>query len=257
MLRLANFVIFVLFSAVLYGGINTFNLFKKLKEEITLRVFIKEDADVKSLLGTIRTEKPKDCVFISKENALREFKNKFPESAQYLQNLSQNPLPASFKVIPSNIKEIDLLATKWRMANGVQEVVYPEKDVSKVTIIERVFPYTASLGGIIFLLTIVLPYLFIREQGNKSEIKCLYNLGISWSSVAIKFIIRETVELVLLASLGIFIIFILHKYYLFPTSYFLLHTSYFLYFIAFIAIISVLFCYTTIKRRIYDQKIHI
>jgi cell division transport system permease protein len=92
--------------------------------------------------------KVKEFNFISKEDALTEMKEKYPELTG---NLARNPLPASYEVIPHRGEDVSAIAASLDPPPaGVQEVKYGEKKA------ERILQVAKIVGGIFLVGSVIL-----------------------------------------------------------------------------------------------------
>jgi cell division transport system permease protein len=90
----------------------------------------------------------KEFRFISKEDALVEMKEKYPELTN---NLARNPLPASYEIIPKRAEDVQAIAADLEpVPPGVQEVKYGEKKA------ERVLQVAKIVGGIFLVGSVIL-----------------------------------------------------------------------------------------------------
>ena len=86
--------------------------------------------------------------FISKEKALEEMEERFPDLAG---NLARNPLPPAYKVIPKDADTVKAIAgTLDPPPQGVEKVMYGEKKA------ERVLQVATIIGGIFLVGSIIL-----------------------------------------------------------------------------------------------------
>jgi cell division transport system permease protein len=103
------------------------------------------DAVRAQLAGDARN---KEFRFISKEDALVEMKEKYPELTN---NLARNPLPASYEIIPKRAEDVQAIAADLEpVPPGVQEVKYGEKKA------ERVLQVAKIVGGIFLVGSVIL-----------------------------------------------------------------------------------------------------
>jgi cell division transport system permease protein len=111
-----------------------------------------EEANAKQI-EAVRTQlasnpNVKEFRFISKEDALTEMKEKYPELTS---NLARNPLPASYEVIPNRGENVSAIAASLDPPPpGVQEVKYGEKKA------ERILQVAKIVGGIFLVGSLIL-----------------------------------------------------------------------------------------------------
>jgi cell division transport system permease protein len=123
------------------------------RKDVIVKVFLVQDATeqqinaVQSKLLTF--PETKSVVFISKEEALKSMKEKYPELTQ---NLSSNPLPPAFEATPKDADQVKALADKLQpLPAGVDKVDYAEKKTQRILAVTNVIKYIFLLGSLILL----------------------------------------------------------------------------------------------------------
>jgi cell division transport system permease protein len=123
------------------------------RKDVIVKVFFVQDATepqinaVQSKLLTF--PETKNVVFISKEEALKKMKEKYPELTQ---NLSSNPLPPAFEATPKDADQVKALADKLQpLPAGVDKVDYAEKKTQRILAVTNVIKYIFLLGSLILL----------------------------------------------------------------------------------------------------------
>jgi cell division transport system permease protein len=98
-------------------------------------------------------------VFISKDEAMKEFEKELGEDQSILESLEVNPLPASFSV---TLKEghkdqahVQAFAERAAAMAGVEEVNYGKDFLERFSLIARVFLYVDVVLGFIVILSSV------------------------------------------------------------------------------------------------------
>lgn len=96
-------------------------------------------------------------VFISKDDAMSEFREELGEEANMLESLETNPLPASFRITlnpaMSDMEHAEGIAQTAAQINGVEEVNYGRDFLERFSLIARVFMYVDIVLGAIVLLS--------------------------------------------------------------------------------------------------------
>jgi len=123
------------------------------RKDVIVKVFFMQDATeqqinaVQSKLLTF--PETKSVVFISKEEALKRMKERYPELTQ---NLSTNPLPPAFEVTPKDADQVKALADRLQpLPTGVDKVDYAEKKTQRILAVTNVIKYIFLLGSLILL----------------------------------------------------------------------------------------------------------
>ena len=123
------------------------------RKDVLVKVFFVQDASV-SQINVVRSKvltfpETKDVVFVSKEEALRRMKEKYPDLTK---NLSSNPLPAAFEVTPKNADQVKGIADKLQpLPAGVDKIDYAEKKTERILAVTNVIKYIFLLGSLILL----------------------------------------------------------------------------------------------------------
>jgi cell division transport system permease protein len=92
----------------------------------------------------------KEIDFISKEEALKEMEERFPELAG---NLARNPLPPAYKVVPNDAETVKTIAgTLDPPPAGVEKVTYGEKKAERVLQVATIIGAIFLVGSVILLI---------------------------------------------------------------------------------------------------------
>jgi cell division transport system permease protein len=123
------------------------------RKDVLVKAFFVEDAS-ESQINTVRAKlltfpETKTVVFVSKEEALKRMKAKYPELTE---NLSSNPLPAAFEITPKDADQVKAIADKLQpLPPGVDKVDYAEKKTERILAVTNVIKYIFLLGSVILL----------------------------------------------------------------------------------------------------------
>jgi len=115
---LTVFISMVILGLVLVMNRNLNQGATSLKNRVMIEVFIRDEApvdQVEALKNTIAgMAEVKSFRYISKDEALREFRKRLGADAdQILQNLTTNPLPASYRIYVKNADQVDAVAKRF------------------------------------------------------------------------------------------------------------------------------------------------
>ncbi len=206
---LTVFVSMAILGVVLIMSANLNKGTTSLKNRVMIEVFIRDDAtesEVKGLetkIGDI--PQVKDYHYISKDQALKEFRERLGDSAdQLLANLSTNPLPASYRIYVKDANQVDKVARMFfddpvvdNSAPGKHDgVSYARETVRKMLstigfVTKAMWGGTAlfAIAGVLLIMTTVRLSIFARR--NEIEIMRLVgatNWFIRWPFVLEGFI---------------------------------------------------------------------
>jgi cell division transport system permease protein len=123
------------------------------RRDVIVKVFFVQDA-TEPQINAVRSKaltfpETKSVVFISKEEALKRMKERYPELTQ---NLSSNPLPPAFEVTPKDADQVKALADRLQpLPTGVDKVDYAEKKTQRILAVTNVIKYIFLLGSLILL----------------------------------------------------------------------------------------------------------
>ena len=123
------------------------------RKDVIVKVFFVQEA-TEPQINAVRSKiltfpETKDVVFVSKAEALRIMKEKYPE---LIENLSSNPLPPAFEVTPKDADQVNALAGKLEpLPVGVDKVDYAEKKTERILAVTNVIKYIFLLGSLVLL----------------------------------------------------------------------------------------------------------
>jgi len=175
---------------------------KKLKDNINLNIFIKENTNANEI-QTFKKELEnfksiKSVNFISKDEAAETFIKETGEDFREI--LSYNPLPASF-VVTLNFDEVaydslHLVADHIASLEWVDEVVFKDSFVYKVfDYIDKSKLYLAIVTVLVFLVALYLVYTTIRliTNARMRELETMKLVGAKLSTIKIPIILNGIV----------------------------------------------------------------
>lgn len=115
------------------------------------------EAEQRKVLVTLRNmDEVKTIRFVSRAEALKEMQRKTPELTK---NLSSNPLPDSYEVIPKRGEDVELIAKRLErlkrtgQLGGVEKINYGKKTATKILQIARVIEVVFLIGTILLLIS--------------------------------------------------------------------------------------------------------
>lgn len=131
-------------------------------EKFPLTVYVTDSASA-AMLDAIKARLKSDPAvagfeYISKERALKEFRESAKGEGQLLDSLSSNPLPASLDIslkASSGAAPAQKLVSDLRKMPGVEEVQYLQEEAGKLKAMLSSFKYAGMLLGLGVLLGVV------------------------------------------------------------------------------------------------------
>jgi len=151
----------VFLSIVVLGGVLVFvyttdALLKEVEEKVEITVYLKTDPDpepdqIKVMQAEIMSwPEVKSSVFVSKEDALDRLREEFKDNQEILDNLTGNPLPASFEIALVDPQMVDAVAIRFEGDPIVDEVRYGKE------LADKLFTFTAQARNFMLIFIVLL-----------------------------------------------------------------------------------------------------
>lgn len=142
---------------------NVLTFLDSARREMTVFVYLRDDAPQRLIDDEynrlLRTTEVETAVFITKEQAMREFREELGEERSVLEVLETNPLPASFRVTLKGEyrtqEAIERFAEAMRGGAIVEEVSYGKEFIEQFSAVSRGFLYVDLVLGLIVVLSSV------------------------------------------------------------------------------------------------------
>ena len=138
--------------------------------------------------------------FVSKEQALREFSEQFPEESLLLDGMKDNPLPASVVVSLSprflDTESLSAFAERVGQFPGVTHVAYSQDWIDTLALTVSYFELGAVMIGMILAVatvTIIANTVRLSLHTRKEEIAILRLIGATGAFIAIPYVIEGTI----------------------------------------------------------------
>ena len=126
---------------------------ERVKDDIGVKVFFTQEATpaeinaVKAQL--VAMPETAKVTFVSKEDALREMRKRYPNLTE---NLASNPLPPSFEVKPKEAEQVRTIAGRLEpLPAGVDKVDYGEKKAERILQVAKIIGVIFLVGSLILL----------------------------------------------------------------------------------------------------------
>ena len=140
---------------------NVLTFLDRARREMTVFVYLRDDVPRGVLDGEyqrlLKMGEVETVVFISKEQAMAEFREELGDERSILEVLETNPLPASFRVTLRNEyrkkEAIERFAGAMRASPTVEEVSYGKEFIEQFSTVSRGFLYVDLVLGIIVILS--------------------------------------------------------------------------------------------------------
>jgi cell division transport system permease protein len=201
MAMIAMACVLVLWGLFLLGYFNIERLLGRVREEVKIVMYLQEEITADQV-NTLRERLKKetgvaDAVYLSKKQALEEFRRIMPEAESLLTGLGENPLPASFEIKVSPewqaAEPLSRLVQSIKQMKGVEEVQYGEKWVSALQRGFRLFEMFSWIVGIVLGLLLVIiigTTLRLTAQIRKPDVEILQLIGANRLFIHLPFILE-------------------------------------------------------------------
>ena len=191
----------VCFGVFLLLYLNIKNLTGTLQSDIEVIVYLNPEASeqvVSLVQKRLRTEPAAVALtFVSKEQALREFSEQFPDESLLLEGMEGNPLPASLVVNLSprflDTESLGAFAERVKQLPGVTHVAYSQDWVDTLALVVSYFELGAVVIGTILAVatvTIIANTIRLSLHTRKEEIEILRLIGATGAFIAIPYVIE-------------------------------------------------------------------
>ena len=137
--------------ALLYGNLK--KLAGTLQQDIEVVVYVESQASgkvVEEVRQRLESEQAVETLsFVSKNQALKEFYQHFPDESRMLEGMNENPLPASFVVqITPRFQvsdSIEIFAERVKQFPGVDQVRYSQDWIDTLALLVSYFEFGAII----------------------------------------------------------------------------------------------------------------
>ena len=188
--------------ALLYGNLK--KLAGTLQQDIEVVVYVESQASdkvVEEVRQRLESEQAVETLsFVSKNQALKEFYQHFPDESRMLEGMNENPLPASFVVqITPRFQvsdSIEIFAERVKQFPGVDQVRYSQDWIDTLALLVSYFEFGAVIIGAILAvatITIIANTVRLSFYSRKEEIEILRLIGATGSFIATPYVIEGAI----------------------------------------------------------------
>jgi cell division transport system permease protein len=188
----------------LLSYVNLRNAAAWLQEDIKIIVYLDDRTsgeETRELEGKLKADRMVAGVrYISKEQALGEFRAQFPSDSHLLEGLGENPLPASFIVTPATGYQSPDAVSRWaeraRTMAGVAKVDYNQEWIDALAGLIRYIELTAIGVGMILsaaAVTIIGNTIRLALFARREEIEILRLIGATRAFIRIPYFLEGAV----------------------------------------------------------------
>jgi len=211
-----------LFGLFLVGTFNLFGIIRVAREKVEINAFLKEDLSpdernelankMKAMVGV------KSLEYISKDQALEEFKKEIPSAPSLIEALKSNPLPPSFKIkledaftSPAKVEEV---ALKLNIFSEIETVEYGEAWVNRLDrVVKILFVFDILLGLVISFASVFVVSNTIRLTvlARKQTIEVMKLVGATERTIQAPFLLAGMIEGGIAGAISAGLLFLIHQ----------------------------------------------
>lgn len=192
------------FGVFLLLYLNLKEMVSSLQEDVQVILYLEEDISPSGVsdLGRRLRKEPEvsSLLFVSKEEALKEFREQFPAEEDLLEGLGVNPLPASFVVTVApqfrSPESIRRWAERQRNVPGVEEVQYSRDWIENIEVIVGYVELAAmAIGGLLAAasVTIIASTIRLTVYTRRDEIQIMRMIGATGTFIKIPYLLEGAV----------------------------------------------------------------
>jgi len=201
-------ILTVAVSLFLFGGIL---LFQRLVDhgtsrwkEVKFEIFMDPDApdtqitDVREELDALRASGAVESYeYLTKQDAYEEFKRIFEDEPALVENTTPDILPPSYRVVPTDVEDTEVLADGFESKPGVKKVVTAQEIIDRILGITRWVRWTFIGMAVILLASssfLIMNTIRLATFARRREIEVMKLVGASNSFVRIPFMAEGLVQ---------------------------------------------------------------
>ena len=208
---LACFGVFLLLYLNLHG------IARSLQDDIKVIVYVNDDLSADALADLqqrLKNEREVASIaYVSKEQALADFREQFPSEHHLLQGLGENPLPASLvtTVAPQfrSSESVRRLADRLKTVTGVAQVQYNQGWIDNLTTIVRYIQMTSVAVGTILSaasVTIIANTIRLTLYARRAEIEIMRLIGATGGFIKIPYLLEGAILGALGGAVSLFLL---------------------------------------------------
>lgn len=189
------------FGVFLLIYINVRGIARSLQEDVKVIIYVNDNLSVEELLdlqNRVKSEREVAAVaYISREQALADFREQFPSEHHLLQGLGENPLPASLVVTMKapfrSAESVHRWAERWETAAGVAQVHYNQDWIERLsTVVTYIQLAAAAVGTILSAasITIIANTIRLTLYARRAEIDIMRLIGATGAFIKIPYVLE-------------------------------------------------------------------
>jgi cell division transport system permease protein len=185
---------------------------------VELSVFMKADAAPEEIDAVDRELRAmpevKKVHYVPKQSAYDEFRKMFSNSPDMLESLSADKMPPSYRVVPKQAEEVDLIGGRFKNRAGVLDVVYARDTVKALLSVTR---YAQLLiWSVAFVLLVAASLLILNTirmaiYARRREVAVMKLVGATNWFIRVPFMFEGLVQGLLGAALAFGVVFVIRN----------------------------------------------
>lgn len=193
------------------------------RSEIEIRAFLEPTATLEAIqeLRQRLLEHPgvQSVAYISKEDALAEFRRQLGEESSLVDVLEENPMPASLRIqlqeTHRNSQQLQLLAAWLREIEAIEEVRYGDQWVSRLEEYIRIFMIVDLLIGAIVLLSalfVISNTVRLTVMARSRTIEIMRLVGATNWFIRMPFLVEGAVQGAVAGGVAMLVLWLAHRW---------------------------------------------
>ncbi len=189
------------FGVFLLLYLNLKEMADSLHEDFQVVVYVSDDLaaqDISKLRQTMKEDPGVESLtYVSKEQALKDFREQFPAESHLLDGLGENPLPASFEVTLAPSLRSPASVTRWterlRGLPGVAEVRYSREWIESLTTMIGYLELAGVAVGAVLAaasVTIIASTIRLTLHARREEIQIMRLIGATPAFITIPYVLE-------------------------------------------------------------------
>ncbi|MBE6022470.1 MAG: ABC transporter permease [Cellulosilyticum sp.] len=195
---IGTIILCLLILGMSYGiGTNIDYLIEQMETKFGITAYLKEGLEAEEITQ-LKTQveamnNVSEVIYISKEDALKSFSEDNGDQSLFMMFQEDNPLPASFEIITSNVKEQTALVEALNQLDGIDETVYFQNETASFIRIRNTVSYVCLailiilvVVGLMLMSNTIKLTVYIRRR----EINIMKYVGATNSFIQVPFLIE-------------------------------------------------------------------
>src|SRR5438067_1990125 len=168
---------------------------------VELSIFMKPDASATES-GAVERElrampEVKRIKYVSQQAAHREFQQMFKNSPDFQESLTVDQMPPSYRVVPQQAEQVELIGERFKARAGVEEVVYAKDQIKALLKFTRILQLMLWAVALVLLLAasmLILNTIRMAIFARRREVAVMKLVGATNWFIRIPFMLEGLVQ---------------------------------------------------------------